>query len=298
MKIVISGGSGLIGQAVARQLVDRGDEVVILSRSPDKVTIGRGVEWSPGQPGDWSEEVSSADAVVNLAGANLGEGRWTPERKKLLLSSRVESTSALVEAFCKSTTPGRAFISASGVGYYGSRGDETITEESSAGDDFLARLCLQWEGAARPAEECGRLVILRLGVVLSPEGGAVAKMLLPFRLGLGGRIGSGKQWWSWIDLRDASRMIVWAIGRDEVQGVYNATAPAPVTSAGFTRALGRALRRPTVFPLPAAVLELLLGEMAEAMLLTGQKVLPVRAQKAGFPFEHPTIEEALKTALR
>ncbi len=297
MKIVIAGGTGFLGEPLVRRLLARGDDVTVLTRNPKKIEAGRGMEWDGRSQGAWSEEATRADVVINLAGENVGEGRWTDERKKRLIASRIDSTRALIEAMRREPARKRTYISASAIGIYGDRGDETLDEQSSRGGGFLADLVERWEAAAREAESIARLVIARFGVVLAPEGGALKKMLLPFKLGVGGPIGNGKQWFSWVDRDDALRFVVWAIDNENVRGVYNVTAPEPLRNRDFGRALGRALHRPAVMPVPAFVLRLMFGQMAEEALLAGQRVEPKRAQNEGFEFAHPRIDDALTQLL-
>ncbi|MGZ4807883.1 MAG: TIGR01777 family oxidoreductase [Thermoanaerobaculia bacterium] len=298
MKIVISGGTGFLGGPLVKRLQSRGD-IVVLTRKPAQLSGARAVEWHPPQSGPWTREVSGADVVINLAGENVGEGRWTEERKRRLESSRLDATAALVSAMPTGPAKKRTFISASAVGFYGSdRGDEVLDESSMRGNDFLSGLTEKWEAAAREAEPIARLVIARLGVVLGKDGGALAKMLLPFKLGAGGRIGSGGQWMSWIDRDDVLRFLEWAIDDEHVRGVYNVTSPEPVRNRDFVRALGRALHRPTILPVPSFALRLLFGEMANETVLGGQRVLPKRAMSEGFQFTHPEIGEALEQELR
>ena len=294
MKIAIAGGSGFLGEPLVRALLARGDDVVVLTRNPANVKAGRAVAWN----GAWQDEVASADAVINLAGENVGEGRWTEERKRKIVDSRVQTTRSLIEAL--KTQPGRqrVLINASTIGFYGVRDDETLDEQASTGAGFLADVVRQWEELARTAEDTARVVILRFGVVLARDGGALGKMLLPFRLGVGGRLGSGEQWMSWVDRDDVIRMMLWIIDRGEARGVYNVTAPGPVRNRELTRALGTALHRPAVLPAPAFALKLVFGEMADEMLLGGQRVLPVRAASEGFTFQYPTLGAALQHALR
>jgi len=298
MRIAIAGGSGFVGEPLVRRLVSRGDDVVVLTRNPGKVRAGRGVVWDGRSAGGWTSEVAGADVVINLAGENVAEGRWTAERKRQLLNSRVDSTRALVNAIETGPARSRTFINASAVGYYGLRGDELLTESGSAGAGFLSDLVKQWEAEAGHAEKSARLVILRFGVILAADGGALAKMLLPFKLGAGGRIGSGQQWMSWISREDVVRMIEWAIAEDGARGVYNVTAPEPVRNQDFTKALGKALHRPAVFPVPGFVLKAVFGEMAGEVLLGGQRVVPERAMQAGFVFSDRMLETALKRALQ
>jgi uncharacterized protein len=289
VKIIVAGGTGFIGEPLVRRLVARGNDVAVLTRSPAKVRSGRAVPWS-----GVASEVSGAEVVINLAGENVGAGRWTAERKRRILNSRVGSTRELVEAMRSNPGQGRTFISASAVGYYGPRGDELLDESAPPGEGFLADVVRQWEEAARGAEKIARVALLRFGVVLAGEGGALQKMMLPFQLGVGGPIGSGRQWMSWVDREDVLRAIEWAIDRPEVHGVYNITAPNPVINRDFARALGRALRRPAVLPTPAFALRLIFGQMADEVLLSGQRVAPARATIEGFAFEYPTIDAALR----
>lgn len=286
--MVVSGGSGFIGEPLVRRLLQPGHDVLVLSRDPAKVRAGRGIPWSA------VAEAGTADVIINLAGENVGGGRWTPERKRRILESRVEATSALVEAVRSAPAKRRAFISASAVGFYGVHGDETVDEGAGGGAGFLAEVTHRWEELARGAEVAARLVILRFGVVLGRDGGAIAKMLVPFQMGLGGPIGSGDQWMSWVDREDVLRAIEWAIDRPEVRGTYNITAPEPVRNRDFARALGRALHRPAFMPTPAFALRLIFGEMAGEMLLGGQRVLPSRTTAAGFSFSYPTLEASLR----
>ena len=293
MRIVIAGGSGFIGEPLVKRLIARGDDVAVLSRNPAKVRAGRGLQWDGRTQGAWSQEAASADAIVNLSGENVGEGRWTDERKKKLIASRLDSTGAIVEALRNAPPRERVFVSASAVGYYGVRGDEELDETGSRGSGFLAELVEQWEAAARAAEPLARLVILRFGVALAADGGALQKMLLPFKLGAGGPVGNGRQWLSWIDRDDAVRLVEWAIDNRSVRGTYNATAPAPVQNRDFARAAGRALRRPAFMPAPAFALRLAFGQMADEVLLGGQRVVPRRAEREGFRFDIPTLDASL-----
>lgn len=292
MKIVIAGGSGFLGQPLVEALLARGDDVAVLTRNASHVRKGRPLEWDGKSQDAWSDEVASADAVVNLAGENIGEGRWTAERKQRLVSSRIDAANAIVEALRRQSRA-RVLVNASAVGFYGNRGDEVLDESSPRGDGFLADLVEQWENAAHGAEELARLVVLRFGVVLDKSGGALKKMLLPFRFGAGGPIGSGTQWMSWIDREDAVRMIVWAIDQESTRGTYNATSPQPVRNRDFTRSLGSALHRPAFMPVPAVALRVMFGQMAEEVLLGGQRVVPRRAAAEGFAFVRPALDTAL-----
>ncbi len=298
-RIVVAGGGGFIGGALVRRLVARGDDVIALSRNPAKVRNGRGVQWNPPAEGDWLDDAGNADVVINLAGENVGSGRWTATRKNQIMESRVVATGALVDAMTRRPDKPRTLVNASAVGFYGDRGDEQLDESSPPGTGFLAEVTQRWEQLARTAEPLARVVILRLGVVLAADGGALAKLLLPFRLGAGGPMGSGRQWMSWIDRDDVVRMIEWSIDHDTVRGVYNVAAPTPTTNRDFAHALGRVLHRPAILPTPAFALRLALGsEMANAMLIGGQRVLPRRAMEEAFSFTYPDLESALAHAIQ
>ena len=305
MRIVIAGGTGFIGSPLAEVYAEEGHDVRVLTRSlPDgdarhdpgtgKPGITR-VGWHPnGAAGAWSHIVDDADAVVNLAGESLSDGRWTAARKAAMRDSRILATRSLVEAIRASARPPRVFISGSAVGYYGPSGAEPKTEDAQPGDDFLARLTQDWEAEARKAEGTGtRVVLLRSGVVLEKTAGALPRMMRPFRFFVGGRVGSGHQYLSWIHRLDVVELIRWIIDTPAVIGPVNATAPHPVTNREFSRALGRALRRPSLFPVPAFVLKALFGELGE-MLLTGQRVVPGKAQSHGYHFRYPEIDIAMR----
>lgn len=297
-KIVVAGGSGFIGEPLVHRLTSRGDEVAVLTRNPSNVHAGRALLWNPPYEERWTEEVAGADVVINLAGENVGGGRWTEARKKGVMESRVGATRALVAAMSQKPDNHRTFISASAIGIYGNRSDEQLDESADAGTGFLTEVTRRWEELARAAEPFARVVILRLGIVLAANGGALAKLLLPFRLGAGGPMGTGRQWMSWIDREDVLRMIEWSIDHGSTRGIYNVTAPNPATNRDFAHALGRALHRPSILPTPAFALRLALGsEMAGEMLLGGQRVLPNRAIAEGFAFAYPKLDEALRHAL-
>ncbi len=295
MHIVMSGGSGFLGRALERVLSRDGHRVSVLTR---RARAGRphDIVWTPsGESGPWAEALKGADVVVNLAGEGMADRRWTGARKAALVDSRLKATASLVKAVERASHGPRVFVSASGVGYYGPTGDARIAEDAPAGHDFVARMAAAWEDAAAPAAGVGRLVLLRTGLVLGTEG-ALAKMLLPFKLGVGGRLGSGRQWMPWIHVDDWAALTARLIAEPGATGPFNLTAPEPVTNADFTRALGRALHRPTVFPVPAFALKLALGEMAE-LLLTGQRAVPAKALALGYDFRYPAIDSALAAAL-
>jgi uncharacterized protein len=298
MKIIVAGGTGFIGEPLVRHLVARGDEVVVLSRNPSKVSAGRGVQWDGKSSGAWSREVGDADAIVNLAGESIADGRWTAARKAQLLNSRIDATKALIEALSDAPERSRAMVNASAIGFYGDRGEQVLDETSTRGQGFLADLVVHWETAARRAEGLARLSILRFGIVLAAEGGALGKMILPFKLGAGGPIGNGQQWMSWIDREDVLRLIAWALDTQSARGVYNATAPEPVRNREFARELGRALHRPAIIPTPPFALRLALGEMADELLIAGQRVLPSHAEAEGFRFGTVSISAALAKAVK
>lgn len=300
MSYVIAGGSGLMGRALAAAWLGDGAEVVVLSRStaPDRLPDGaRVVSWDGRTVGAWAECIAAARAVVNLTGENVGEGRWTAARKRRLLSSRLEPTRALVEAIGRAGRRPEVLIQASAVGYYGDRGDELLTEAADPGRGFLPQLCQEWEGASAEVEALGvRRVLLRTGIVLARDGGALAKMLPAFRWGVAGPLGSGRQWFPWIHLEDAVAATRFLVEREALAGAVHVTAPEPVTNAEFTRALALVCRRPAVLRLPPFVLRTLFGEMAE-VLLGGQRAVPERLLAAGFRFRHPRLDGALAALL-
>lgn len=297
MKILITGATGLIGAALSARLLKGQHTVVRLRRSGANLQPGDAA-WDPGTGAIDPAALDSADAVVNLAGASIAGGRWTPARKKALRASRVEPTRALARTLAKLPRPPQVLVSASAIGYYGDRGDETLAESSAPGEDFLAGICREWEAAAAEAERAGiRTVTLRTSVVLAKNGGALAKMITPFRWGVGGRLGSGKQWMSWITLEDEVEVFYGAIVNAEWRGAINAASPQPVTNAEFTRALARVLHRPAIFPAPAFALRLMLGEMADALLLSSQRVSAEKLTGLGFSFRQPQLEPALRAIL-
>jgi len=297
-KTLVSGGSGLLGTALRQALTARDAEVLQLVRRQPAST-GE-LKWEPeaSSPIADPERLEGLNAAIHLSGSNVAGRRWTPAYKREIQRSRVESTRALATVLARLRQPPKAFLVASACGVYGDRKDEILDEQSSAGKGFLAELCQEWEAATRPAEEAGiRVVHLRFGVVLTPGGGALGKMLPLFRLGLGGRLGSGKQWMSWIGLADAVAAALFAMETPELAGPLNLTAPEPVTNAQFTRALARAVHRPAILPAPAIALRILLGEMANEALLASERAVPAKLMNAGFQFAHPTVDEALTAVL-
>lgn len=297
MNVTITGGTGLIGARLAENLLGSGDGVHIVSRSP-RTGLTPGVRlslWDSEKGPPPPECLEEADAVVHLAGEPLGQ-RWTPETKRRMRDSRVEGTRQLVQALGTVSRRPRVLVSASAIGYYGSRGDEMLEETAKPGDDFLAQLCQDWEAAAAEAGKLGiRVVTLRSGLVLAPSG-TLARMLPPFKLGFGGQLGSGRQWMSWIHLEDAVRLIRFAIEDEALSGAVNGTAPNPVRNSQWTRTLARVLRRPALFPVPEKALRLVFGEMAE-LLLVSQRVVPAAAEAAGYQFAFPELGQALKNLL-
>jgi uncharacterized protein (TIGR01777 family) len=294
VRTLIAGGSGFLGQKLAARLAAEGHRVQTLTRrgarTPDEIS------WNPdGSPGALPAHLEGADALVNLAGENLAGGRWTAARKQALISSRVLPTRTLARAIAACARPPRVFVSASAVGYYGPHGDEPVTEATPPGSDFLARICVDWEQEARAAESPQtRLAIVRSAVVLAKDGGALKKMLLPFKLGGGATLGSGMQYFPWIHADDWSSMVAWLIGNHGATGAFNAGAPKPVTNHTFTKTLARVLGRPAILRAPAFALHAAMGEMAD-MLLQGQRVMPVHAEQLGFQFRYRELGPALES---
>ena len=300
MKIVIAGGTGFLGLPLAAQLAREGHDVVVLTRTASAAqrwSGGRSVEWQPdGTAGQWRAELEGAGAVVNLAGESIAAHRWTPRQKRRILDSRRLATRSVVAAIDAARARPPVLVSGSAVGFYGPLGDELVTEEHPPGADFLASVCRQWEDEAAHARRSGtRVVWIRTGLVLEHGGGALPKMLPPFWFGVGGPLGTGRQYWPWIHRRDWVDLVSWAIRTEAVEGPLNATAPHPITNAAFARALGRALRRPAFMPAPAFALKIALGEMAEALLLSGQRAIPAKAERLGFPFTFTEVEQALRS---
>lgn len=306
MKVVIAGGTGVLGRALTARLTADGHGIVTLTRraKPGSGAVrgaARQVEWTPdGTAGVWARELDDTDAIVNLAGAGIADKRWTSARKEELRSSRVLSARSLVAGLRAARARPRIFVQNTGAGYYGADlTDRAVDESFPPGDDFLSELCVAWEAEAHavPALDC-RLVILRSAVVLTPDGGALKKMLPAFQAFVGGPIASGRQYFSWIHVDDWIAMVRWAIVTPSVSGTYNAASPNPVTNREFSKALGRALHRPSVIPVPALALKVMFGALAEPALILGQRVIPKRALEAGFTFQHPAVDEALTSLLK
>ena len=295
MNILITGGTGFIGSALSRELSNSGHKVIITSRrkTPPKLENIEIVRWDIQTPLS-SEIMSGIDAVINLAGESLISGRWTKKRKERIMSSRVNTTRLLVESMKNANPKPKVLISVSAVGYYGPHGDEYVTEDFPPASDFLAEVCKAWEKEALRAQELGiRVVITRFGVVLESDGGALPKMAIPFKFFLGGHLGSGQQWFSWVHREDIIGFMKYALENEAISGPVNLTSPQPVTNKEFCFALGKALNRPSWFHVPAFMIKLTLGEVGR-VLLTGQRVLPEKALKAGYQFKYPEINEALR----
>ena len=294
-RILVSGASGPIGAALVPALKAGGAAVTCLVRKtaagPDQIV------WDPARPLP-PDSVSGLDAVIHLAGESI-VGRWTPAKKRCILESRTQGTSHLAEAAANASPPPRVFISASAVGFYGDRGDEILREDSSSGAGFAAEVCRQWEAAAQPAAKAGiRTAQMRFGVVMSADGGALPKMLTPFRLGLGGRMGNGRQWWPWVSVRDVVGAIQHVLNHESLSGPVNTVAPNPVSNAEFTRILASVLRRPALLPMPAFAVRIIFGEMGEELFLGSQRVAPAKLLASGYQFQHPDLKNALQKILQ
>ena len=306
MRVFLTGGTGLIGAHLIRRLTDRHDEILLLSRRPADARgrlgpVGQIIEGDPVQPGPWMDAIDGCDAVIHLAGENIFNRRWSKEFKRLLRDSRIKSTENVVQALARNpraaSGAAKILVNASAIGYYGPHGDDELTEDSPPGDDFMAQICVEWEAAARSADVHGiRVAIVRTGIVLDKEGGALAKMLTPFKLGAGGPIGwtpwSGSQVMSWIHWQDIVGIFLLALDNSAATGPINGTAPQPLTNREFGKALGRALHRPAFLPTPPLALRALLGEVA-GVVATGQRVLPRRALDLGYQFRFPNLDLAL-----
>jgi uncharacterized protein len=307
MKIIIAGGTGFLGRPLGEALARDGHEIVVLSRrawekgaSDRRVSQVSLAAWTPdGGVDSWASVVDGAGAIVNLAGESIAAKRWTDTQKRRILDSRVLATRSLAVAINSAAHPPAVFVSGSAVGYYGPLGDEIASDDHPAGTDFLARVCAAWEDeAARVAPGRTRVVRIRTGLVLEREGGALPKMLPPFWFGVGGPVGSGRQYWPWIHRADWIDLVRWTITSATAEGAFNASAPTPVTNAEFARALGRALHRPAFMPAPAFAMKIALGEMADALLLSGQRAVPAKAERMGFTFRYKTLDEALRAIFR
>ena len=302
MRVFITGGSGLIGRCVAARLTERGDSVVVLTRNAAKaskvlsadVTL---IEGDPTIPGQWQSDLASADAIVNLSGEPIFEHRWTRSIKEQILTSRTSSTENIAQAMANCPNGPRTLISGSAIGFYGPRRSEELSEDAPPGGDFLARVSIEWEAATRRASEAGiRVVLLRTGIVLARDGGALARMTLPFRLHVGGPIGSGGQWVSWIHIDDLVGMILFALDNPSLEGPMNATALNPVTNRRFARTLGEILGRKSWLPVPDVLLRIALGQAA-SIVAQGQRVRPAKALAAGFRFQYANLREGLEQIL-
>ena len=296
MNILLSGSSGLIGSALAYQLSSKGHAVKsLVRRRPNHPSE---ISWDPTSGGPAPETLDGIDAVVHLAGESIASGRWSQSKKKAIRDSRVLGTRLLTDTLIRMRNPPKVLITASAIGFYGDHGPDVVREESPAGSGFLAEVCQDWEAAAAPAATKGiRVVHARLGIVLSPKGGALAKMLVPFKIGFGGKIGSGDQVMSWVALDDAVGAVLYALFTDSLRGSMNVTAPHAVTNAAYTRTLGKILGRPALIPLPAFAARLVFGEMADALLLSSARVEPAALLRAGYRFHYPDLEGALRHLL-
>ena len=298
--IVMTGGTGLLGTRLTRELLKRGDHVTVLTRNPDKAhdtlpDVSEALRWlSDENDDDWQGAIDGADAVIHLAGESIAEERWTDEYKQRMYDSRIDTAAKLIEAIAKAGKRPEVMISVSAVGYYGDTGDREIDEDSSPGDDFLAELCVAWEGEARKAEQYGvRVVTPRMGLVLARNGGALDKLLTPFKMFAGGPVGNGEQWFPWIHIEDAVGIFMHALDTRSLSGPLNAVAPELIRNREFAVALGEALDRPAKFSVPAFVIKLALGELGE-MLLGGQRAKPKRLLESGYEFTYETIDSALQ----
>ena len=299
MKILITGASGLIGKALQSSFKEKGYEMLLGSRSEPKDE--RHIKWDPdtGFSAEDLPRLEGLDAVIHLAGENISGLRWTEEKKKAIRDSRVFGTRSMVETFDKLKQKPKVFISGSAIGFYGDRGSDEMTESSSAGKTFLSEISKEWEAESRRAEDMGiRTVLLRTGIVLSKDGGALATMMTPFKLGVGGVIGRGEQWMSWVSLDDVVRIINFVLENEDFRGAINVTAPNPVTNEEFTKTLGSVLYRPTFLPLPEFAVHMVFGEMGDALLLDSTRVVPKRLLDAGFEFKYPKLKDALEHAVK
>ena len=296
MKVLVSGASGFIGSALVPVLESAGHQIIRLVRSTPASRDA--IQWDPFSGRLDVAALAGIDAVIHLAGENIGAGRWTAARKARIKDSRIKGTKLLAETLATMNPPPKVLVMTSAVGFYGDRGDEIVDEKSAPGKGFLTEVCQAWEAAAKSASEKDiRIVQLRLGVVLSPKGGALKKMLLPFRLGVGGVIGGGRQYMSWVALDDVINVFTLALGKENMRGTFNLVAPSPATNRAFTKILGRVISRPTIFPLPAFVVKLIFGEMGESMLLGSTRAIPTKLLEAGYEFRFPELEGAFRHLL-
>ncbi len=298
MRLLVAGGTGFIGKPLCRFLVQRGHEVLVVTRDTRGHIAKPGLRYLPWDTSEWQRAIADVHGIINLCGEPIAARPWSEEQKRRLQESRVQTTRRLIDAVKSlSSRKPSLLINASAIGYYGSRGDERLTEQAVSGPGFLAEICRSWEAEAKRAEALGmRVIRLRVGLVVAPGGGALAKMLPPFRAFVGGPVGNGRQWISWIHRDDVVGLIDWLLGRQEISGAVNATAPEPVTMKQFCRELGRALHRPSWMPVPAPILRLALGEMAE-LLLTGQRVIPQVALDGAYPFKFMELASAFQASL-
>lgn len=297
MKVLITGSTGLLGKDLQKSFTEKGYDMLLASRK--EPTDDNHIQWSIEEGFADPEKLEGIDVVVHLAGENVSGLRWTDEKKKAIRDSRVLGTRNVVDAISKLKNKPKVLVASSAIGFYGERGEEEVTESSAAGDNFLAGVCKEWEAESRRAEDAGiRTVLLRTGIVLSKDGGALATMLTPFKLGVGGVVGSGKQWMSWISLEDEIAVINYVIENENIRGAVNAVSPNPVTNHDFTKTLGDVLYRPTFLPLPEFAVSMIFGEMGDALLLASTKVMPKRLEDAGFEFKHPNLKEAIENAVK
>lgn len=302
-RIIVTGATGLIGRSLCQQLIFRGDQVVVFSRNPSEARArvagaSEYVAWSPNAVGEWEQELARADAVVHLAGASIAGQRWSESYKREILESRVQGTRGIVDAIERSTTRPDVLVNASGVDYYGDKGEATVDESAAPGTGFLSQVCIAWEREALRAEQFGvRTVVLRTGIVLDKSEGALAKLLLPFQLGVGGPVLPGSQWWSWIHRDDLVGLILLALDQEQARGPLNGTAPEPLRNRDFSAILGQVLNRPSWAPVPAFALKVLIGEMAVPLLIEKQRAIPRKALELGYQFRYAQLAPALRAAL-
>lgn len=300
MRVIITGGTGLIGTALTKSLSSDGHEIIILTRNP-RQNAGqpnvRQVKWDASTADGWGHLADGADAIINLAGENLADGRWTEERKKRIYTSRINAGKAVVEAISAASTKPKVLIQSSGIDFYPQHPDKIVTEADGPGTGFLPQICFDWEASTAPVEAMGvRRAVIRSGIVLSNDGGAWPRIVLPFKFFAGGPIGSGKQYWSWIHIDDEVNAIRYLIDNPQASGVFNFTSPQPLTNKDFAATIGRVMGRPSLFPVPAFALQIAFGEMAE-LLLGSHRAMPQRLQELGYTFKYPTAEEAFRALL-